>query len=198
MKEVIGLIAVFLSIAGFLPYIKDILAKKTKPHLYTWLVWTPLTFLAFLAQVKGGAGPGAWTTGITALICLVILFLSVKNGTKDITKSDTYCLVGAIFAIILYVFVKDPTASIVLVTFIDIVGFIPTWRKTIKRPTEETLSTYVMSFLKHSLSIVALSNFSILTTLYPAAVAVANGVMIATIKLGRKHLAKSKRHEPTL
>lgn len=198
MKEVIGVIAIFLSLAGLLPYIRDILRKKTKPHLYTWLVWTPLTFLAYFAQVKGGGGPGSWVTGITAVFCLLILFLSINNGTKDITKSDTYCLVGALIAIVLWVFVKDPTASVILVTIIDVAGFYPTWRKTVNRPTEETLSTYIMSFLKHGISIAALSRISILTTLYPAAVAVANGVMILTIILGKKRLRKSKVHEVSI
>jgi len=194
-REIIGAIAVLLSVAGLLPYIKDIFAKKTKPHLYTWLVWTPLTFIAFFAQIKGKGGPGAWATGISAVLALIILLLSIKNGTKDVTRSDTYCLIGAALAIILWIFVKNPVVSIILVTLIDVLGFVPTWRKTLNHPTEETLSSYVMSFSKHSLSIVALNNISILTALYPAAVGMANGMMIVTIKLGRRKLYNRKVRE---
>ncbi|MBI1862855.1 hypothetical protein HYS00_01905 [Candidatus Microgenomates bacterium] len=186
MREIIGVIAVVISLISLLPYISDIVRNKTKPHLYTWLVWTPLTFLAFFAQWSDNAGPGSWTTGVTAVICLVILVLAFSRGTKDITKSDTYCLVGAFIALGLWFFIKNPTASIILVTLIDILGFVPTLRKTYHKPHEETLVTYELNFAKHALSIGALSRLSILTALYPAAVAVANGVMVAVMIVRRR------------
>lgn len=60
MKEIIGLMAVFLSIIGATPYILDTLHKKTKPHIFTWLTWSIVTLLVFLGQwIKGGgAGSG--------------------------------------------------------------------------------------------------------------------------------------------
>lgn len=187
-REIIGVVAVLIGIGSNIPYIADILKNKTKPHLYTWLVWTPLTFLAFFAQISDNAGPGAWTTGVTASLCLIILAMAFKKGTKDITKSDRYCLIGAFAAIALWVFIKNPIASIILVTLIDLLGFLPTLRKTHRRPREETMVTYELNFMKHSLSIVALSKFSILTTLYPAAIAMANGVMVVMMYIRRKQI----------
>ncbi len=47
LKIMGGTIAVGLSIYGHIPYIRDILANKTKSHIYTWLIWTVLTFISF-------------------------------------------------------------------------------------------------------------------------------------------------------
>ncbi len=188
LKSIIGLIAVFLSIFSLFPYIVDILKRKTKPHLYTWIVWTPLTFIAFFAQLSDNAGPGAWTTGVTATLCLVILALAIPYGTKDITRSDNLSLIGAGAAAILWFAVKDITASIILVTLIDVMGFIPTIRKSITKPREETLITHELSGAKHLISLFALEKFSLITALYPAAVFLANAVLVGVIVSNRKRL----------
>lgn len=186
IKELLGLLAVALTIFSLLPYIVDILKKKTKPHLYTWVVWTPLTFMAFFGQVLGDAGPGAWTTGVTAMLCLVILALAIPYGTKNVTKSDNWSLVGVFIAGILWLILKNPVASIVLVTLIDVLAFIPTIRKSFKDPHEETLITHELSGAKHFISLFALDRISILTALYPAAVFLANIILVSVIITHRK------------
>jgi len=52
VKETIGLIAVALAIIGHIPYIYDIYKGKTKPHIFTWVVWAIVTVLAFIANGK--------------------------------------------------------------------------------------------------------------------------------------------------
>lgn len=187
IKSILGLIAVVISIISLFPYIFDILKKKTKPHLYTWVIWTPLTFIAFFSQIADNAGAGAWTTGVTAMLCLIILALSVKYGTKDITKSDKIILAGVVVATVLFLIVKNALLSIVLVTFIDVAAFYPTIRKSIKKPYEETLSTHNLAALKHFISLFALDKVSVITALYPSAVFLANLVLVAVmIKERRK------------
>lgn len=187
MKEFLGAIAVVISIVSLFPYISDILKKKTKPHLYTWVIWTPLTFIAFFSQLAGNAGPGAWTTGVTAMLCLVILSLAIPFGTKDITKSDKITLFATAIASMFYLGTKDALMSIVLVTLIDVAAFLPTIRKSIKKPFEETLSTHLLSGCKHFISLFALEKVTILTALYPFAVSLANGVLVAVLLIGRRN-----------
>lgn len=186
IKSTLGIIAVAISIFSLFPYIFDILKKKTKPHLYTWVIWTPLTFIAFFSQISDNAGAGAWTTGVTAMLCLIILALSVKFGTTDITKSDKIILAGVILATALFLIVKNALLSIILVTFIDVAAFYPTIRKSIKKPYEETLSTHNLAALKHFISLFALDKVSVVTALYPSAVFLANLVLVAVMIKGRR------------
>jgi len=186
IKQLLGLVAVALSVFGLFPYISDILKKKTKPHLYTWVIWTPLTFMAFFSQIADNAGAGAWTTGVTAMLCLIILALSVKYGTKDIAKSDKIMLVGVIFASAFFFIVKNALLSTLLVTFINVAAFYPTIRKSIKKPREETLSTHSLAGFKHFISLFALDKVSVITALYPSAVFLANLILVVVMIKGRR------------
>lgn len=76
---VIGAAAFLIrGIAGGI-YIGSILKGQTKPHLYTWLVFTILTAIAFLAQIKDGAGPGSWMLGITTISCFINTLLAHRT-----------------------------------------------------------------------------------------------------------------------
>lgn len=186
IKAALGVITVILSIIGHVPYLLDILKGKTKPHAYTWFVWTLLTGIACIAQFVGGAGPGAWTTAVTTLLSLSIFLLSLKHGSKDITVSDKWCLAGALAAIVVWVFTDSPVLSIILVTVIDALAFMPTVRKTFKAPEQETLFTYALNVLRHGLTVGAIQTYSIVTVLYPVALLLMNGCMTLLIVLGRK------------
>jgi hypothetical protein len=39
MKFWFAIAAAMVGIAAFLPYLRDMLARKTRPHAYTWLIW---------------------------------------------------------------------------------------------------------------------------------------------------------------
>ena len=174
MKEFIGLVTVILAFVGIIPYIIDIFRGKTKPHIFTWVVWALVTFLAFLGQWTKGGGAGSWTTGVTGLLTIFIALISIKYGSRDITKSDVIIFIMALVAIISWLFTKDPTLSIVILTVVNTLAFVPTIRKTIKDPSSETFSSYVIHTFRHSLSIFALSNYNLATFLYPAVVALSN------------------------
>lgn len=187
MKETIGLIAVFLTIIGHLPYITDIFKGKTKPHIFTWFVWAIVTILAFIGQWQKGGGAGAWTTGITGIITVFITILAIRNGSRDITNTDKICFIAALIAIIPWYVTKDPTLSIVIITLIDVFAILPTVRKTLKDPSSETLFTYALNILRHGLSVIALANYNLATYLYPAALLIMNlGMTLIILRTKRR------------
>jgi|CXWK01.1.fsa_nt_gi hypothetical protein len=188
MKEAIGIIAVALGIIGAIPYIRDIFRGKTKPHLFSNIIWAVVTTLAFFGQTAGGAGPGAWTTGVMAIITTVFMVLSIKYGTKDITKTDVFFLVIGLLAIIPWWLTDDPTISVVIATIIDVCGFSPTIRKTINDPGSETLSSWVLNCIRHGLSLFALTQFTTVTYIYPLALFLMNIITVYIIVRGNNKL----------
>lgn len=184
LKAVVGLVAATLNIFAFGPYIIDTLRGKTKPHMYSWFIWTVITGMVFIGQVTGEAGPGAWATGCMVAINLCIFLLSLKYGTADITRSDKLCLVGALVALAVWVTADSLVLSIMVLTLIDTLAFVPTVRKILKSPEEETFITYPISSLRCFLSVLALSNYSVITGLYPFAM-LAMYSMITVILLYR-------------
>lgn len=166
-KNVISVVAIALAFLAYIPYIRDVLSKKTKPHIYSWFLWGLLGLIVFALQVKGGGGPGAYVTLSSALMSLVIFVLALKNGDKDIKALDTVFLLLALIAIAIWIFAKQPLLSLILLILIEVFGFFPTYRKSWNKPYDETLSTWVINSFRYSMSLLALSAYNWLTLLYP-------------------------------
>lgn len=183
--ELFGFISAALAVIAYPPYFFSTLKGKTRPHAFSWVLWTLLTWVAFAIQVEGGAGPGAWSTGITGFCTTLIAVVSLKFGEKNITRSDWVAFVAGLCAIPLWIWTKDPTASAILVTIIDLFGFYPTYRKSWHRPHEEMMRTHALSLAKHAVSLPALVVISIPTALYPAALLLANVGLVGMIWMRR-------------
>lgn len=192
LKEFLGFIATVISIVSYIPYIRDILAGKTKPHAFSWLVWATLVTIGFFGQIADKAGPGAWVTASTALLCFIVFLFSLTKGERNIVLLDWLSLLGAGVAIIFWLLTKGPLLSVILVSLIDAIGFIPTFRKSYVKPNEETLITYASSVVKYLLSLISLTNFSLITTIFPISLILTNGLFVIMVLVRRKQLKLSK------
>ena len=101
-KTIVGVIAVLISIFGYVPYFRDIISGKTKPHAFSWLVWGVLNAIAFAGQIHGKGGDGTWAGGLTALALFAIFVLSLIKGEKRIKLFDWLCLAGAAVSLLLW------------------------------------------------------------------------------------------------
>lgn len=186
IKLFLGIISTVIAVICFIPYIKDILMKKTEPHTYSWLVWTILQTVGVMAQFKEGAGYGAWALSVGALFCFIIFLLSFKFGTKNISIFDLACLIASLCAIAIYLSIENPIYAIISVTLIDFVGFLPTFRKGYEEPFTETTSTFILSAIANALSILALQNYTVTTILYIASLFFTNSSFAIMILLRRR------------
>ena len=140
IKNVLGIIATFLVFIGYIPYIRDIVRGKTKPHIYSWFLWCFVTSIAFALQISDGAGTGAFVTLAAALMCLVVIILGfVYKAKVEIKKIDTVFFLFAFVALGVWVLAKQPILSAILTVLIDLLGFAPTVRKSWNQPFTETL-----------------------------------------------------------
>ncbi|MDP1721828.1 MAG: hypothetical protein Q8L37_01325 [Candidatus Gottesmanbacteria bacterium] len=191
-KTVISIITVILSIVGYIPYYLDIYKGKTTPHIYSWFIWGLATVIAFALQVSAGAGVGSWMTLIIALNAFFIFFLGLRNGKKDVTRSDTVFFVLSLVAIFIWIVAKQPVVSIILISTVEMFGFIPTIRKSWNKPYSETFFTYALSTFRHGLSIFALQQYNIITWLYPVTWALANALFSIMLIMRRGVVGKKQ------
>ena len=187
ITEIITILASLLGLYAFYPYIRDTLRGKTHPHVFSWVVWGLLMIIAFFAQVSEGAGPAAAVTGIFALLNLVVVALALRHGERAITRSDWVMLVTALLAIPLWLATKNPVWSVILISMIDVVAFIPTFRKSWGKPGEEILQTYILCGASFALSLLVVEAVSLSTILYPATLMATNAVFVAMVVLRRRH-----------
>lgn len=189
IKIIISIIAVFLTFVGYIPYLRDTVKGKTLPHVYTWFIWGLVTAIAYALQVNGGAGVGSWVTLTVAILAFIVFGLGMHNGKKDITKSDTVFFILSFVALFLWLFAQQPILSIALVSSLDMLGFIPTIRKSWNKPFTETLFTYELNAFRHGLSFLALEQYSIVTWLYPASWALANAFFSLMLIIRRRQIS---------
>ena len=138
-------------------------------------------------------GGGLWgALGLAAGTFLVacIFVLSFWYGTKNITLVDTATLAAAFFAIVIWLTLHDPLLALFTVTIIDMLGYIPTMRKSHDEPWSETVSTWALWCVGNILAIVALSEYNLLTLTYIIAITTANSILITICLLRRRIVPK--------
>lgn len=189
-KTIITIIAVILNFVAYFPYVRDIFRGKTTPHVFTWFIWGLVTAIIFALQLSGGAGIGSWITGATALTCFFVFLLGFRNGNKNITRSDIMFLILSLTSLFLWLVVKQPVLSVILACMTDMLGFIPTIRKSWNDPYSETISLYGINIVKHGISILALQQYSVITWLYPVTWTIANAVFTLILIIRRKQISK--------
>jgi hypothetical protein len=190
-RTTISIIAIILVFAGYFPYLRDTRKGKTRPHIFSYFLWSLLTFIIFALQIGSGGGIGSWITFVLGFVIFLTFFLSIKNGKRDIRNLDYIFLVLTLLAIPIWLLAKQPVLSIILLSSIDILAFAPTIRKSWVDPWSETLSLYTITALRHGLAIVALANINIVTALFPATWTVANA-LFAVLLIYRRRVLSTK------
>ena len=171
-KELLSTIAIALTILAFLPYIRSIMQGKTKPHVFSWVIWGSTTFIVFLAQLADNGGAGAWPIGISGIITIYVALLAYsKKSDSTITKIDWLFFILAMTSLPLWYFTSQPLWAVVILTFVDVMGFGPTFRKAYTRPFEEQLMFFIIMTARNLISITALENYSLTTVIFPAVIA---------------------------
>ena len=176
IKNASGIIAIVLTFVSYTPYFIDLIKGRTRPHIFSWFIWIIVTSIIFALQISAGAGFGALVTLAVAIASLFIFILGFKQGNKDIKKIDYVFLVLALLAIPLWLVVKQPVLSIILLSTVDMLAFAPTVRKSWDAPYSETLIHYVITTFRHGLSIIALAQYNIITILFPGTWVIANAL----------------------
>src|SRR3989338_1414329 len=197
-KVALGIIAVIIGLISYVPYVRNVFINKTKPHAFSWLIWGVLTAIAFFAQMEKGGGAGSWVTGITAATCFLVSAIAfLKYGLSYVKKSDWLCLFAALSGIATWKITNDPLSAVIIVTLVDAIGFIPTFRKGWREPYQETALTFALGSVKFALAIIALDTFTLATVLYPASLVLANAAFVTVLLVRRIAEALYSAGEPT-
>ncbi|OGK64707.1 hypothetical protein A2209_03430, partial [Candidatus Roizmanbacteria bacterium RIFOXYA1_FULL_41_12] len=187
----LGIFATVLVFIGYIPYLRDIIKRKAKPHIYSWFLWSFVTLIAFALQFSDGAGSGSFVTLAAALMCIVVIVLGIiyKSQVK-IVWIDTVFMILAFVALGLWLITKQPLMSAILTTIIDLLGFAPTVRKSWNKPYSETLTFYYLNTFRFGLAVIALQKYSIITALYPITWLTANSLFALMLVIRRKQIIK--------
>jgi len=188
-KIIFGSIAGLITLGAHVPYLIDIFKGRTKPHVYTWLIWSLLLSIGLTAQLVKGAGWGTWSTIGDAVACVAVFILCFWYGEKNITRSDKITLGLGLVGIVAWVLTSDPLWAVIFVVIADAFGFFPTFRKSFNKPHEETPLTYFLVVVGYALGFFALESYSLTAALYPAYLILGNGTLWIYLLVRRKQLS---------
>jgi len=188
-RTILWIITIIIGLYWYYDYIVDTILGKTTPHLFSWIVFLIMDSIAFLIQIWDNAGPWAWGTFATWFMAFVVVILALKNWEKNITRSDIFAFSLAILSVILYILLEDPFYSLIVVLSILVFAMYPTFRKTYHKPSEETLSLYIVAWIRSIISIIATINISILTIWLPVFVVLINVLFISMVLIRKRQLA---------
>ena len=191
-KVVLAIIGIVIGFVSYAAYFRGIFFGRTKPHVFSWLVWAVINWTAFSAQFVSGGGAGAWITAANAALCTAVAVIALSRGEKNITKSDWISFFGALAGIIAWVLTKNPLTAVVLVSLVDVFAIIPTFRKAYHKPYEENAFAFGIDLIKFVLELFALKSFNLTTALFPIVILVNDSLLVSMILLRRRRIFDPK------
>ncbi len=188
-KEIYSAAAITLTLMAYFPYIRSIILGKIKPHVFSWVIWGITTFVVFLAQLEDKGGLGAWPIGVSGIITLFVALLSyIKRADIAITKMDWIFFILALSSLPLWYLSSDPLWAVVILTTVDLFGFVPTIRKAYVEPYSESQSFFALFVIRNIVAIMALENYTVTTVLFPVAISLACLLLMVMVTYRRKVL----------
>ena len=182
-------VAIVLTFAAFLPYIRSILSGATKPHVFSWVIWGITTIIVFFAQLEAKGGIGAWPIGISgALAALIAVLAFVKRSDISITRTDWAFFLAALSSLPFWYLTSDPLWPVIVLTTVDLLGFGPTIRKAYSFPHEENRPFFVLFMARNIFALFALEHYSLATVLFPLSVSAACLLLLLMISHRRRVL----------
>jgi hypothetical protein len=167
-----------------------------KPSPITWLFWGLAPLVAFAAQIQTSIEPTAWVSLALGLGPLLIFAVSIGRGSRwRIGPFDILCGMSALVGIVLWQITTDASLALAFGIIADLLGGIPTLRKSYQAPSSEKAFPYFLSILSMVVTLLTLKNWSFLNYGFPLYILLINLVLFVLIasKIGRRTQTE-KRH----
>jgi hypothetical protein len=166
-REIFVSIAIVLTLVSFYPYIRSIQKGETKPHYFSWIIWGLTTTLSSFTQLADSGGVGAYSVFIAGIICFYIAYLAYQQKRDyTIDRGDWITFYVALGSLVVWYITSNPLWTALILTMVDSIGFIPTFKKSYNYPWEEHIGFYLLISVKNLFSIVAMENYTITTTIF--------------------------------
>jgi len=180
-----GVVGGLLSLLDPIPYVRDVLRNRTRPHRGTWLIWSVLACVALAAQAAQGGGWSLLVLGVQAASTSLILVLSIRRGVGGASTVEIALLVVAAAGLAGWALSSEPVVATLCVLAADLVGAAMMVPKTWQDPWSETLSTFWLTAGAALSGAVAVGALDAALLLYPMYFLLIN-VITASLILGRR------------
>ncbi len=184
-----GVVAGIVSVADGIPYIRDTMARRTRPHRGAWLVWSVIATVACVAHAAAGGTWGLMMLAVQAVQAVLVsatCALAFWFPSGRLSSSERCMLAVAAAGVLGWICVDNPLIATIGVIVADAMAFAIVVPKAWSDPWSETASTYWLASLAGLLTATAVSPRSIELLVYPTYFFVANLGLGLVLLVGRR------------
>jgi hypothetical protein len=181
IAPVLGVLAGVVAVADTIPYVRDTLRGKTRPHRGTWLIWGVLATVVCISQRADG---GSWSlimAGTQAVVTSLVFVLSIRRGEGGLGTGEVVMIGVAMGGVVGWIIADEPIVATVCVVLADLIGAALMVPKTYRDPYSETLATFAFASLGGALAAGAVGAPDLALLLYPIYYCLVNGAISAFI-----------------
>ena len=195
-KPIFALMSIAWAVATYVPYFYSIFRGTTRPHLFSWIVWSIAGGVTCVIQCFHGAGPGAWVTGMGVFISSAVAVIALWYGERTITRGDWIALTAALAGIPLWLVIDSALGAVILESAVNVIGCYPTMRKSWSRPRSENLFMWSVTSAGSLLTLLAMQQITAVTMMYPATNMFSNAAMVVLLIFRRVRAEKLPVYKP--
>jgi len=154
IAQYLGIIAGILLIAGYIPYIYEVLKGTDIPNRASWFIWALSTTTIFFGVHETGTIEAIWVPVADAIVCTLIFLFSIKLGVGGWSKTDKISLLVCVASLAVWALTGNAIIALVSNLLIYVSGYIPTIKKSIKNPEQESLTAWTFFLIGVVLNLV--------------------------------------------
>lgn len=181
-QSALGQAAGAISLFGFVPYLTSVVRGRTRPSIATWWIWTLVGCLIVVSYYAAGARTSIWTPVSYVIGPLVIALVSLRYGDRGWSRFDRMCVLGAGLSLLLWALSGTPIVALLFNIAIDLLGALPTVRKTWVAPESEDRLSWAIFLVANTLNLLAVAPWTFANASYPiymfALVAAMNALLL--------------------
>jgi hypothetical protein len=182
-EALLGVLAGVLGAADTVPYVRDVLAGRTRPYRWTWLIWGVLAIVVCLSQWADGASWSLIMAAVQAVLTCVIFLLAIRRGEGRLGRGERLMLAVAAGGLLGWVVADEPIVATACVVAADLIGTAMMLPKTYRDPESETLVTFALASVAGALAAASVGALDVSLLLYPVYFCVANAAIALLIVL---------------
>ena len=196
LPQILGFASGALLIAGYLPYMYEVLKKKATPNRMSWFIWSLSTATILFGVFGTGTTEAIWVPIADAVGCFLIFILALRFGVGGWTFTDRISLAICIASLLIWWLTGSALVALLMNLCIYVSGYVPTIKKALKDPTSESRTAWGMFFagvLLNLLTVAIGTDTGFAVWLYPITLVVVVGTLFAILCFKKPAPSKATR-----
>jgi hypothetical protein len=187
---ILGVLGALAGVANTIPYVRDTIRGRTRPHRGTWLIWAILAVVACLSQRASGGSWSVVMTATQAVVTAVIFALATRYGEGGVGGRDLALIAVAAAGVAGWLLAHQPAVAIACVIAADLTAVAMMAPKAYRDPHSETLATYALAGVGGACATSAVGTPDPCLLAYPMYYCLVNGATALLLHRRRAALAR--------